>query len=516
MKLIERLKILSRITIDFAKRKPVWFWLGVVLVIIVLISLIGGKNKLENYDIESVVRRDIVSLVDVSGRVTSPGKVDLGLERGGKISAIQVNVGDKVSAGETLIITSNMDLLAKYNEAKANLAIEQLNLEEIGDTSIIDENSAFTDLTNTLQDSYISAEDVIYNKISGIFEGSDSSNSSLGIVSDLDATIYLGLSLSDRFDIRYTKQRLEKDIYNQRGFIGSTTRDNILEFTGITEQILLDVQNFLDNLADAFDDYQTDNSDYRDAVDAERVNLYAARNLISDTLIALRNAKQDYLGEVATLVSSTSDESLRTTLLQEEVVKIAQARVDAAWADIAKSIISAPFSGTVTRVDAEVGEIVSVNSPIVSMISDAPFEIEAYIAEADISMAAVGSVAKVTLDAYSSEDNFEAVLVFVDPAETVIDGVSTYKALLHFSELDPRILSGMTADIEIITGESKGVLAVPIRAVFDKDGKSLVRALVGNKTVEKEVSTGLKSFDGYIEIASGLEEGEQVVVFSRD
>ena len=516
MKLIEKLQSFFTKTLDFAKRKPVWFGLGVLLTVIVLVSLFGGGNKLDGYDIESVIRRDIVSLVDVTGKVSSPGKVDLGLERGGKIAAIEVNVGDKVLAGKTLIITSNMDLWARYNEAKANLAIEQLNLEEVRGTSAIDQDSAFADLKNTLEDSYISAENIVYNKISGMFRGAEGSSISFGITSDSGRIVYLDVPLGERLDIRYMKKALEEDIYEQSSLVDSVTKDNILEFTATTEKILSDIQDLLNVLVDAFDGYQTDDADDQDAVDTERANLFTARSLTSDTVIALRDAKQDYLGEIATLVSPTSNESLRATLLQEEAVKIAQARVDAAWADIAKSIIKAPFSGTITRVDTEVGEIVSSNSPIVSMISDAPFEIEAYIAEADISRATVGSAAKVTLDAYSSGENFEAALVFVDPAETVIDGVSTYKALLHFKELDTRILTGMTADIEIITGESKGVLAVPIRAVFDKDGKSIVRVLVGNKTVEKEVSTGLKSFDGYIEIISGLEEGEQVVVFSRD
>ena len=149
MKLIEKLQSFFTKTLDFAKRKPVWFGLGVLLTVIVLVSIFGGGNKLDGYDIESVIRRDIVSLVDVTGKVSSPGKVDLGLERGGKIAAIEVNVGDKVLAGKTLIITSNMDLWARYNEAKANLAIEQLNLEEVRGTSAIDQDSAFADLKNT-------------------------------------------------------------------------------------------------------------------------------------------------------------------------------------------------------------------------------------------------------------------------------------------------------------------------------------------------------------------------------
>ena len=244
MKLIEKLQSFFTKTLDFAKRKPVWFGLGVLLTVIVLVSLFGGGNKLDGYDIESVIRRDIVSLVDVTGKVSSPGKVDLGLERGGKIAAIEVNVGDKVLAGKTLIITSNMDLWARYNEAKANLAIEQLNLEEVRGTSAIDQDSAFADLKNTLEDSYISAENIVYNKISGMFRGAEGSSISFGIASDSGRIVYLDVPLGERLDIRYMKKDLEEDIYEQSSLVDSVTKDNILEFTATTEKILSDMKEW--------------------------------------------------------------------------------------------------------------------------------------------------------------------------------------------------------------------------------------------------------------------------------
>ena len=516
MKLIEQLKILSTNVVNFAKRKPVWFWLGVAILTVLVVFTLGGRNSLADYDIESVTRLDLVSLVDVTGKVRSPGKVDLGLERGGKITRIYANVGDKVFAGRTLIITNNSDLWANYEEARVSLAIEQLNLEEVRGTSVIDKDSAFTDLVNALQDSYMSTEDAIYNKIDEIFRGSDSSNSSLGIATDYGNTIDLDLSIGERLDLRYEKNRLEKALEAQRSLVSLASKDNILEMANTAETTLSNAQSFLNKLADAFDGYQTDDLDNRDKVDAQRINLFSARSLVSDALIALRNAKQDYLGEIASLVSTSNGDYLRTALLQQERVNAAQARVNAALADISRTIVKAPFSGMVTKVDTEVGEIVASNSPIISMISDAAFEIEAYIAEADISKALVGSTAKIDLDAYGSQEIFEAVLVFVDPAETVIDGVSTYRALLHFKEQDARILSGMTANIEIVTGEAKGVLSIPQRAVFDRDGKTLVKVSSAGKIIEKEVSIGLKGFDGYVEIKGGLEEGEEVVVFSRD
>src|SRR3989344_3640669 len=514
-KLIEQLKVLMQKIVSLAKTRPVWFSLGVIAVAILTVFTLGNRNTLADYDVESVGRRDVVNLVDVTGKVNTPDKVDLCLERGGKIAKIEVSVGDEVNAGKTLVITNNSDLWAGLEEAQANLAVEKLNLEEIRETSVLDERSAFTDLVNTLQDAHTSVEDAIENKLSEIFRGSASSKQ-IGITSDFGTVISLGLSLDEKLDIRYKKTKVDKAIVAQGDLVNSITKDNILDTTDALEETLLDAQDLLDDVTDAFNDYHPNDLSYQEKVDAQRINLFSARNLVSDALIDLRSARQDYLGEVASLVSDSSSDYLRSALLQQERVNAAQARVNAALAEIGKSIVKAPFSGTVTKIDTEVGEIVSSNSPIVSMISYAEFEIEAYVAEADISRVTVGKTANVTLDAYGTNENFVAELVFVDPAETVIEGVSTYRALLHFKKQDEAKRSGMTANIEIVTGESKNVLAIPQRAVFDKDGKTLVRVFEDKKMVEKEVSTGLKGFDGYIEITGGLEEGEQVVVFSRD
>ncbi|KKU88781.1 MAG: Macrolide-specific efflux protein MacA, partial [Candidatus Wolfebacteria bacterium GW2011_GWA2_47_9b] len=182
-KLIKQLKILLGKTISLAKTRPVWFSLGVIAVSILTVFALGNRNTLADYDVESVGRRDVVNLVDVTGKVNSPDKVDLGLERGGKIAKIEVGVGDEVKAGKTLVITNNSDLWAGLEEAQANLAVEKLNLEEIRETSVLDESSAFTDLVNTLQGAHTSVEDAIENKLSEIFRGSASSKQ-IGITSD--------------------------------------------------------------------------------------------------------------------------------------------------------------------------------------------------------------------------------------------------------------------------------------------------------------------------------------------
>ena len=122
--------------------------------------------------------------------------------------------------------------------------------------------------------------------------------------------------------------------------------------------------------------------------------------------------------------------------------------------------------------------------------------------------------AKIKLDAYGSDVAFDAHLIAVDPGETVIDGVATYKVTFEFNTDDPRLLSGLTADIDVLSSSRTDVLYIPTRDIFSKDGKKFVNLLVNPKTQEikeVEISVGLKGSDSHTEVLSGLNEGDVIV-----
>jgi len=203
---------------------------------------------------------------------------------------------------------------------------------------------------------------------------------------------------------------------------------------------------------------------------------------------------------------------------EEAKVEEAEANVKSYEAELQKTIIFSPINATVTKQDAKVGEIISSGVSVISLISESKLEIETKIAEVDIAKIKVGNPAKVTLDAYGNDVIFEAVISKTDPAETVVEGVSTYKTTLQFKDKDDRIRSGMTANIDIETASRENVIAIPERAVISKDGIKIVRIPdKENKDTgfkEVEVKTGVKGSDGKIEITTGLKEGDEVVVYS--
>ncbi len=139
--------------------------------------------------------------------------------------------------------------------------------------------------------------------------------------------------------------------------------------------------------------------------------------------------------------------------------------------------------------------------------------ISAAVPEVDVAKITIGDKAEVTLDAYGDTTVFPAAVSSIDPAETVIEGVPTYKVTLYFNDRDERVRSGMTANLDILTERREGVFRIPSRAVTTKDGKKIVRVPDISGLREVVVETGLRGSDGSIEIVSGLSEGDEVVTF---
>lgn len=84
---------------------------------------------------------------------------------------------------------------------------------------------------------------------------------------------------------------------------------------------------------------------------------------------------------------------------------------------------------------------------------------------------------RATLDAYGRDEEFAATVSEIDPAETVREGVATYKVILNFDAPDDRIRVGMSANVDIETAKRAGVFAVPARAVISKNGNKILRIL---------------------------------------
>ena len=177
------------------------------------------------------------------------------------------------------------------------------------------------------------------------------------------------------------------------------------------------------------------------------------------------------------------------------------------------SPVHAPVSGMVVSSPLPVGSTVGTGTPLLTIAVGGAIEIEALIPEREVGQLRTGLSAEVRLEAFPSE-TFAAAVTRVSP---VVDPVSRTRAItLRFNQHDPRISSGMFARVRLNTRTFENVISIPQQALTERRGVTVVYVLRddpdGASSVEmREVEIGV-SIGGEVEIRSGLESGEAVVV----
>jgi HlyD family secretion protein len=249
--------------------------------------------------------------------------------------------------------------------------------------------------------------------------------------------------------------------------------------------------------------YKTDVSVALNEVNLATANLNTiSQNIASQKLTVSQLAAELALKKAGALPSDIS--------AQEAAVAQAQAAVKSAQANLENARIVAPISGVITQFDAKVGQLASINTPLVSIMSKNGYEVDAGVSETDIGKVLVGDKVSMTLDAFPNE-SFGGSVFYIAPAETNTNGVISYQIKISFDKPDVRFKSGMTANINIQTKQKDGVLILPQYAILQNDQGAFVETVSGGKIIQNPVVIGIEDQEGNAEIISGVTEGEQVL-----
>ncbi len=478
-----------------------------------------------DYQTVTVIGGSVVQEVSVTGRVNSESEVQLGFEKGGRVLTEPVKVGTQAARGDILARLDTSELTTLRAQAKANIDYETANLAQLQTGSrqediavslagVASAESLLSDSNKTLfsklEAAFTTSDDVVHNMIDQFFRNPRTRNPEFTPpINDANALISLQ---SERVVLEDMLKTWSQDMK------GWDKEKNAEVAIGETNTALDSVKYYLDLLARAINGIQPSSQTTQANIDAWKLSVSGARSNINTTISGVQSVAQAF--RVAASALSVAKEQLalkkagatpESIAAQEARIASMRATLDNYDVQIAKMSLRAPFAGIVTKQDAKIGQTVSPNTPVVWLMSNGNFQIEANVPEVDVAKISVGDKAQVTLDAYGSDVPFPASVSIIDPAETIIEGVSTYKVTLRFDKADMRIRSGMTANIVIATERKDDVLFVPLRAVMTKDDKKYVNVLEGGKVKETEVSLGLKGSTGVVEVIKGLTAGELVI-----
>jgi HlyD family secretion protein len=210
---------------------------------------------------------------------------------------------------------------------------------------------------------------------------------------------------------------------------------------------------------------------------------------------------------LAMLLKGASEEKLAIAEAQ-----VAQARIslEDAQDNLAKAALVAPFDGVVTEVYVAEGEWAS--GLAVELVDTRSLEVVLDVDEIDIGTIAVGQPAAITLETWPDQ-KLVGEVASIAPKAKVQSEIVTYEVHLSLQAGDLPILTGMTANAELVTANRENVLLVPNRAIIaDRQaGKYYVNLVQGDTMAKTEVTIGLRD-KNFTEITSGLEEGDQLVI----
>jgi len=199
--------------------------------------------------------------------------------------------------------------------------------------------------------------------------------------------------------------------------------------------------------------------------------------------------------------------------LAEAQGTLENAKANLALAKAEKSILDlvAPFDGTVLSADATVGG--TVDAAVVTLADLEPPTLEVYFDESDLDKVVVDYPVDVVFDAYP-DSTYSGKVVLVSKSLSTVSDVSAVKAIV---ELDTEGLDasvslpvGLSAAVDVIAGEAKNAVLVPIEALRDLgDGEYAVFVIENGEPKLRVVEVGLMDLTS-AEIKSGLSVGEVV------
>ncbi len=522
------------------KSKRIWIPLLIIIGIVILFTTSDSEEQ-PKYETIRAERGDLVQTVDVTGEVESANELSLHFETMGRVEAINVEVGDTVKAGQWLANLSLTELDAAVTQAQsllnqklAGATLEQINVsekqiesakvalkkaeEDLAAIQNITEKkleSKYANAVNVLDDTYIK----MYNACTAIEEIKSehfTNNDQEGIiVRNIQEYQTKKAKEEANLAIEKAKETKNRDDIDSAIEVSISSLNEILE--GLTKiRDICEEVTYQDKVS-ATEKTLLDNQ--KASISAARINLSSLKDEISLFKMQTNNDINSATAAVnaarATLELQYANYDSLVAKPRDVDIEYYEAALSQAVAARNRAIIFAPIDGIITKINKEEGELINVNEPMIEILSP-NYEINADIPETDITKIEVGNEAEITLSAIGRDTVFKGVVLKIDPSSTNIQDVVYYKVRIGINDEKVNLLKpGMSADILIKTDSRENVISLSSRSVLtnNETGQKYVRVLgEDGKIEERIVELGLRADNSRVEIISGLEGGEEIIL----
>lgn len=328
-------------------------------------------------------------------------ETNLSFEVQGRVSDVNVSVGDTVSKGQVLAKLESEDKIRKLRDAKDNLntqeeilkglkeSLSSKELREIDRQRVKVENTedlfkaAQRNLISILNKSFDSADATIRENIDQFIKSPKGANPELIFElsdSDLKAKIELArfaleVILDDWSDIA-------SDLTVENGLLlmSEDTKDKLEQVETFLDLVSIAVNSLIesDDLSqETIDGYVLDVSIASADVDSALSDILAAEETVNEANVSLTLEQNE-------LEKKTEGTNYEEILAQEAVVESTETLIENIQAEIEETYLTSPIDGIVTEQTVEVGEIVSADEVVVVIIPQEKVATEPEIVETNI------------------------------------------------------------------------------------------------------------------------------------
>ncbi len=175
--------------------------------------------------------------------------------------------------------------------------------------------------------------------------------------------------------------------------------------------------------------------------------------------------------------------------------------------------VKTPHAGTVYRRAAKKGQVVHAGDPVLWIADLEHLRVRANIDQVDLGRVQVGQKVVIRSNAFP-ETPVSGKVEEVLPNVVHKESRAVSEALIAVSGRTDGLVPGMTVDVEVIVEEIPDAIQIPLDAVFVEGAKNLAYRVDGRRLVRSEIETGAANAL-FVEVKSGLDEGDTVVVFPR-
>lgn len=460
----------------------------------------------------SSVQEELIGTGSVfTGIVTPSEEVKVTSKVAGKIIDFPVKVGTKVKVGQKLARIDDKEFRRALEKADAAVAVAEANVES---SKTAHESSMVQAKAGTVQSK------------SGISQSKGSMiQSKSGIIQAQSAMVQANDNITKaksaskvaQNDISDRKIESKKELQTLNDAKTNLKRIKGLYAESLASKMQLEqAQTAVVNAQATYDSGKVKNNTLQNKLKTAQQALATAQEAYANAKKSHANAESSYANAAENY--STASEGYINAQKQEQIAKsesginaseqaLKQAQVNAKSAQdtLSDTVITSPINGVVSEKNAEKGELVSNQAPILVLSNFGKVNILTYIPTNKINEVKVGNSVQVKVASLNYIT--KGKVITVSPLDESGKG---YPVEVEVSNENLQLKEGMIADIQVIKANSKQGIMVPEK-VIERDGeKSFVYIAIGNQAERREVKTE-KVAGSLLVVTKGLVKGDKVI-----